>query len=57
LGTDGFAGPDALQPAAAEKAGADVRLNTDERFFRTANRQRRRLRGAVNSPWSWLRKV
>lgn len=53
----GFKAADALHVAAAEEAAADVLLSCDDRFCRTGERQRRRLRVAVRNPLKWLEEV
>lgn len=53
----GFKAADALHVAAAEEAGADVLLSCDDRFCRTGQRHRKRLRVAIQNPLTWLTEV
>lgn len=53
----GFPGMDAVHPAAAEQAQADVLLTTDDRLLRLARRHTRRLRVVVHNPLTWLQNV
>lgn len=53
----GFKPADALHVAAAEAAAADILLSCDDRFCRTARRQAKQLRVAVQNPLTWLNEV
>ena len=52
----GYGAFDALHLAAAESAGADVLLSTDDQFLRLARRGAGRPKIDVRNPVSWVRK-
>ncbi len=54
LATMGFGAYDALHLACAEAADVDVLLTTDDRFVKTAERMREKLRVRVRNPVFWL---